>query len=191
MMGYYRQCIPDFADTSEPLVQLLHNFPFEWTASQQHAFETHKQKLKEAPILVYPYYNKEFILYTDAIKLAIGAIQAQLDDERVDHPVVYTSFVPKKHDKNYINTEKESLALLHEVKKLYHYVYSTHFIVVTDHDLLKWLQQLKEPEGRLARWALCLQGYSFTVLHCPGIQHQNADGLSRMPILALNPAKAD
>ena len=61
-MGYYRQFIPNFSDASEPLVQLLHIVPFKWTASQQQAFETLKQKLKEAPILVYPDYDKEFIL---------------------------------------------------------------------------------------------------------------------------------
>ena len=190
-MGYYRQFIPDFADTSKPLVQLLCNVPFKWTASQQQAFKTLKQKLKEAPILVYPNYNKEFILYTDASDLAIGAILAQLNNEGVDHPVAYTSCVLNKHEKNYSVTEKECLAVLHAVKQFRHYVYGTHFTVVTDHALLKWLQQLKEPEGRLARWALRLQGYDFTVLHCPGIQHQNADGLSQMPILALHPAEAD
>ncbi|KAJ9081452.1 hypothetical protein DSO57_1014536 [Entomophthora muscae] len=58
MMGYYRQLIPNFANTSEPLVQTLCNFPFKTTARQQQAFETLKQKLKEAPILVYPGYNK-------------------------------------------------------------------------------------------------------------------------------------
>ncbi|KAJ9062583.1 hypothetical protein DSO57_1009385 [Entomophthora muscae] len=26
-----------------------------------------------------------------------------------------------------------------------------------------------DTEGQVARWALCLQGYNFTVLHCPGI----------------------
>ena len=62
---------------------------------------------------------------------------------------------------------------------------------MTNHSSLKWLQQHKDPEGLIARWALRLQGYNFTVLHGPGIQHQNADGLSRMPILALHPAEAD
>ena len=32
MMSYYQQFILDFANLSEPLVQLLRNIPFEWTA---------------------------------------------------------------------------------------------------------------------------------------------------------------
>lgn len=84
MMGYYQQFIPDFAELSKPLFQLLCNVPFEWTDSQQQAFEALKAKLKEASILVYPDYDKEFILYTNASKVAVGAILAQLDNEGVD-----------------------------------------------------------------------------------------------------------
>lgn len=81
--------------------------------------------------------------------------------------------------------------VLYAVKQFRHCIYETHFTVVTNHSSLKWLQQLKEPEGRLACWALRLQRYDLTVIHRPGAQHQNADGLSRMPILAIHPADAD
>ena len=117
MMGYYRQFIPDFAAISEPLVQLLRNVPFEWTESQQQAFEDLKDRLKKSPILVYPDYDKEFILYTDASNLAVGAILAQLDEDGVDHPVAYSLRVLNKHEKNYSVTEKECLAVLHTVKQ--------------------------------------------------------------------------
>ncbi|KAJ9054505.1 hypothetical protein DSO57_1013804 [Entomophthora muscae] len=60
MMGYYIQFIPDFSNTSKPLVQLLRNVPFGLTASQQQVCVTLKQKLKEAPILVYPYVATKF-----------------------------------------------------------------------------------------------------------------------------------
>ena len=49
MMGYYRQFIPDFAAVSKPLVQLLRSVPFEWTESQQQAFEDLKDRLRELP----------------------------------------------------------------------------------------------------------------------------------------------
>ena len=191
MMGYYRQFIPDFARLSEPLVQLLRGVPFDWGPEQQASFESLKATLKAAPILVYPDFDKEFVLYTDASNLAIGAILAQLDENGVDHPIAYASRVLNKHERNYSVTEKECLAVIFAVKQFRPYVYGTHFTVITDHSSLRWLQQLKEPEGRLARWALKLQGYNFTILHRAGAQHQNADGLSRMPILALHPAEAD
>ena len=59
------------------------------------------------------------------------------------------------------------------------------FKVVTDHSSLRWLQTLKEPEGRLARWAIQLQACDFEIIHRAGNKHQNTDGLSRLPIVCL------
>ena len=44
---------------------------------------------------------------------------------------------------------------------------------------------MKEPEGRLARWALKLQAYDYELIHRPGVSHQNANGLSRLPTINL------
>ena len=47
---------------------------------------------------------------------------------------------------------------------------------------------LKDPKGRLARWALQLQQHDFTIVHRPGKQHQNADAISRFPVVAALPS---
>ena len=52
-------------------------------------------------------------------------------------------------------------------------------MVVTDHIALKYLMNVKADTGRIARWALALQGYDFTGIHRKGIVNSNADALSR------------
>ncbi len=37
--------------------------------------------------------------------------------------------------------------------------------------------------GKLARWVLILQEYEFKVIHRPSITHQNADTMSRRPLI--------
>ncbi|CAB4041341.1 Hypothetical predicted protein [Paramuricea clavata] len=58
-------------------------------------------------------------------------------------------------------------------------------------DSLTWLQGLKEPKGRLARWILALQEYDFEIKHRPDRQHSNADTLSRFPRVTPPRIQAD
>ena len=43
------------------------------------------------------------------------------------------------------------------------------------------LKNLKNIQGMLARWLAKLQQFHFEIIHRPGAQHGNADGLSRCP----------
>jgi hypothetical protein len=56
------------------------------------------------------------------------------------------------------------------------------FTLVTDHAPLVWLMGNNDLTGQYARWSLILQEYDFTVVHRPGVKHQNADTLSRFPL---------
>jgi hypothetical protein len=62
------------------------------------------------------------------------------------------------------------------------YLEGYHFIVETDHQSLKWLQTLKNPTGRLARWVIDLQQYSFDIKYKKGVLNKLADTLSRSPL---------
>ena len=54
-------------------------------------------------------------------------------------------------------------------------------IVVVGGSMLEHLQnQFQRASGHLARWLEKLQEYEFTILHCQGSQHSNADALSRI-----------
>ena len=70
------------------------------------------------------------------------------------------------------------------VKHFRTYLEGNLFTIQTDHNPLTHLNNLKDSHGRLARWALTLQPYNFTVKHRSGKANSNADGLSRDPSAA-------
>ena len=68
---------------------------------------------------------------------------------------------------------------MQDIKHFRTYLQGTTFQIETDHDPLPRLFNLKDSHGRLARWALTLQPYRFTLVHRSGTANANADGLSR------------
>ena len=66
----------------------------------------------EHPILVFPDFEKEFIVQTDASLYAVGAVLSQLDDEGNEHPIAYCSRTLSAQERNYTVTEKECLEVI-------------------------------------------------------------------------------
>jgi hypothetical protein len=179
--SYYRKFIKDFADITEPLLQLLKKrAKFVWTDECSNAVTILKQSLMQAPLLQRPNFTKPFTLTCDASEVGMGAVLEQPNENNEMHPVMYWSKTLKPAERRYTTTERECLAIVQAIKNFRHYLYGSHFTVVTDHHALEWLQSAKDLEGRLQRWAMKLQPYDFTIKYRKGKEISNADGLSRL-----------
>nr|GEZ37610.1 putative reverse transcriptase domain-containing protein [Tanacetum cinerariifolium] len=67
LVGYYRRFIKGFSKIAKPLAKLtLKNKKYIWEEDQESSFQLLKQKLYEAPILVLPEGNDDFVVYCDA-----------------------------------------------------------------------------------------------------------------------------
>ncbi|KAI5737969.1 hypothetical protein M8J77_001280 [Diaphorina citri] len=179
MCSWYRRFIPDFADTTKPLTQLLKlKQKWEWGAAQEESFLKLKTLLSSPPILIRPDFDKPFSVQTDASFSGLGAVLTQNIDGK-EHVIAYASRQMIAAELNYTVTEKECLAAVFGIKKFRPYLEGYRFTLVTDHSSLKWLFSLNNPTPRLARWALELQSYNFDIIHRKGTAHQVPDALSR------------
>ena len=138
-------------------------------------FERLKRALCAAPVLKTPDFTKEFVLQTDASDHGVGAVLSQQAKGGGDRPVTYFSkkLLPREH--NYSTVEKECLAIKLAIQAFRVYLMGRAFIVQTDHRALEWLDCVKENNGRLTRWSLFLQPYTYTVQYRPGRGNGNAD----------------
>ncbi|GJR70688.1 reverse transcriptase domain-containing protein [Tanacetum coccineum] len=78
--GFYRRFIKDFSKIARPITKLLEkDTPFEFDDECQKAFESLKEKLTCAPVIVSPNWNLPFELMCDASDFAVGAVLGQKD----------------------------------------------------------------------------------------------------------------
>ena len=181
MCSYYRRFVRSFAKIAAPLHRLSEKGnAWLWTDECQQAFDTLKHQLVSAPILSLPNFSHDFILDIDASGNGLGAVLSQAIDGN-EQVVAYGSRALTKAERKYCATRRELLALVWGVRHFRPYLYGRKFIVRTDHNSLRWLHNFRDPEGQVARWLEILSEYSFDVVHRPGLQHSNADALSRLP----------
>ena len=182
MAGYYRGFCRNFSTVVEPLTKLLSpSVPFRWSPDCEHAFQSVKVLLSEAPVLAAPDFSKPFQLEIDASSIGAGAVLLQEDGCGVAHPVCYFSRKFNKHQLNYSTIEKEALALLLALQHFDVYVGSSSLpvTVYTDHNPLVFLSRMYNQNQRLMRWALLIQDYVLDIKHKKGVHNVVADALSR------------
>ena len=188
--SWYRRFVPRFAQITAPLVKLTKKDErWTWNLEQEEAFRQLKGALMRSPVLACPDFTKPFQLHTDASEKGIGAalIQVQDDQERV---IAYASRTYNSAEAKYCTTEKECLAVVWGINKFRYYLEGYPFMVITDHQCLRWLAELQKPSGRLSRWAVDLQQYSFSIRYRSGAENTLADSLSRNPLPIADESEA-
>ncbi|GFY16753.1 hypothetical protein TNCV_2788751 [Trichonephila clavipes] len=177
-----KRFIKGFCYLAEPLQSLLKSgVEFHWGPEEVEAFHSLKKALTSDPVLGMYDERASTEIHTDASGYGIGAVLVQIQNN-VEKVIAYASRTLTKAEKNYSTTERECLAIVWATNKFRPYIFGKHFTVVTDHHSLCWFMNLKDPSGRLARWALRLQEHDFDVKYKTRKKHSDADALSRYPV---------
>ena len=182
LVGYYRCFIEGFAELAKPLIDLTRkDRPFVWSEDAEKSFADLRAILSSDQILIYPNFDEEFIVETDASCKGLGATIGQKRNGKV-LPITFASRVLSKSELNYSATELEALAVIWALRKHRYILLGQRISVIVDHRPLVELFKNTLPPGRLSRWALTIQEYCPKFYYRPGKQNSVPDALSRNPI---------
>ncbi|MBW0578246.1 hypothetical protein O181_117961 [Austropuccinia psidii MF-1] len=114
--GYYRKNIKDFASIAKPLCELCDkDTVFEMTVDRVKAFESLRQALTTAPLLLMTDFKLPFELYIDASGDELGAALRKvqiINDKPVQGPICFISRKIKPTEARYGESQMECLCLV-------------------------------------------------------------------------------
>ncbi|GJU77350.1 putative reverse transcriptase domain-containing protein [Tanacetum coccineum] len=103
LAGYYRRFIENFSKIAMSLTILTRKSKtFDWGEEHELAFQTLKDKLRNAPILALPDGPEDFVVYCDASGIGLGCMLMQRGEV-----IAYASRQLKIHEQNYTTHDLE------------------------------------------------------------------------------------
>ena len=182
LTGYYRRFIPEYAEHSYFLTEAIRKSAPDNVVCNDAMlceFQYLQSVLCSLPSLTLPVPTDKFLLQTDASGVGLGAVLSVVRGG-VELPVAFYSKKLLPRERRYSASELEGLAVVAAVNHFQPYLITHEFVIETDHRALTFLGTAQHQNGRLARWAMKLQPYSFSIRYRPGAMNTNADVLSRL-----------
>jgi hypothetical protein len=146
---------------------------FVWSEACEKAFNTLRQNLTSAPVLVQPDNSKPFEVFCDASGTGLGCVLMQ--EGRV---IAYASRALRPHELNYPTHDLELATVVHALKIWRHYLMGNRCNIFTDNKSLKYIFTQSELNMRQRRWLELIKDYDLEVHYHPGKANVLADPLS-------------
>ena len=112
---HYRRFIKGFANIARPFYDVLGKEvkmgPVDLPPEVREAVDILERKIQSAPVLVFPDFDKPFLLKTDASKEGLGVMLSRKQSDGCYHPVTFGSHSLMPSEKNYHSTKLEFLTL--------------------------------------------------------------------------------
>lgn len=79
--------------------------------------------------------------------------------------------MPYRLEKDYCATRKEMPTVVHFVRYFRHYSLGYMFTIGNNYKALKWSQNFRDHEERIAKWKECLQEHDYECIYWPTKQN--------------------
>ena len=173
LAGHYRRFIKRFANIAHPLYDMLGKEvkmgPVDLPPKAWEVVAILKGKVQSAPVLVFPDFEKPFLLETDASKEGLGVVHSQKQSNGRYHPIALGSHSLTPAEKNYHSSKLEFLALKWSVTEHFkEYLAYAPFVVQTDNNPLMYVLTTPNLDAMGHRWVGTLASFQFELEYQKG-----------------------
>lgn len=207
-IGYFRKYIPNFSRRAKTLYDLLccvsvkqpsgksrkspkksgqapSSQHIVWTSQHQDVLASLIETLLEPRVMAYPNFTQPFMLHVDASGEGLGAILYQKQEDGRLAPIAFASRTLTPAEKNYHSSKLEFLAMKWAISERFrdYLFFAPFFTVYSDNNPLQYVMTTAKLDATRLRWVSELAEFKFEIRYKPGKNHQDADGLSRMPLI--------
>ena len=177
LVGHYWHFIKGFAHVARPLYDVLGKEVkiglVQLPPEAQEVVRILKNKMQMAPLLVFPDFDKPFLLEVDTSKEGLGVVLSQRQDDGCYHHIAFGSHSLTPTEKNYHSSKLEFFTLKWSMREHFkEYLAYAPFVVRTDNNPLTCV--LTTP-GTLA-------SFEFSLEYQRGMDNGAADALSWVPV---------
>ncbi|CAB1117464.1 unnamed protein product [Ectocarpus sp. CCAP 1310/34] len=195
-LSYCRKFLKNLATKVRPLNSLLkQGVPFKYTPGMVKVVKALLSELARPPISVFPDWaaveddSRRLLLCSDA---CIDGFGASLEQEQLDgsvRPIVYISRAALAAERDWTVLDLEAGGIVWAIKRLRGYLWSTKFIIYSEHKALESIGKVGEHNARVQRWLEFLYNFTYTLKYRKGSANGNTDFLSRLPFPAQDTDK--
>lgn len=183
-INFHHKFIPHIAIILDPLHNLLRKeVPFDWSEKCQESFDKIKALMCSEPVLKIFDPEVPIDIYTDASIKGVGAVLKQNDENGNNKPVAYFSKKLTEAQKKKKAIYLECLAIKEAVKYWQHWLMGKEVTIYSDHKPLEHMNIKARTDEELGDLTYYLSQYNLNIKYNPGKLNQEADCLSRNPVL--------
>ena len=183
MANYMSIFLPSLQEKLIPIYFITRKgVPFYWGDEQQKAFDSIKQDVTNAPVLLMPNATGHFVLVSDTSKIGCGAALHQKQKGKYHLIAYYSQKLPEAVGR-YNISELELTGVMANVVAFKHLLRNANFHVYCDHSALVHILKAKRelPTLRLKKLIENLSEYKFDIYFLKGKEMYISDFLSRHP----------
>jgi hypothetical protein len=161
---FLRTFIPNLEEILRNITNMLKKYTkIKWNTESKQSFEQVKHALTQAPILINPYYTKDFYLFSFASEHTIVAVLMQKNNEGHEQTISFFRKSLRDATLNYNIMEKQAFALVKARKYFRVYILHSHTIAYVPNTVVKDILTWDNPDGRRGKWIFAILEYDIEI----------------------------